>query len=1090
MLFAVGASAIAREAEWIWSPAYEKELAPGGTCYFRKTFQLGAPEHGVVQIACDDKYELFVNGRPVGDGKNWKVLDNYDITKFLVQGQNTVAVKAVNTEQGSAGLVARVAVKQVGNTHVEYSTDASWKTTLKEFPQWQKTRFADGQWLAARSFGALGATLPWGNEVSVAGADGRFKVTPEFHVEWVIDPKETGSLVCMAFDEFGQILAARENGPLLVIRDDDKDGLVDTVATHCDTIKNCQGILPISGKIFVVAEGPQGAGLYRLGDEDHDGKIDQVDVILKFKGEMGEHGPHALALGPDGLVYMMAGNFSQITDKFADASPYRHYAEGDLITPRYEDASGHAVGIKAPGGAIVRTDTAGSAVELFAGGMQNPYDLVFNAEGDLFTCDSDMEWDSGMTWYRPTRLLHVGAGAEFGWRSGWAKWPNYFADSLPPTMELGRGSPAGLEFYNHVMFPRRYHNTMFMCDWSRGRILCIRPKAHGATYRATAEVFVEGQPLNVTDIAVGPDGWLYFCTGGRETEGGIYRVVWQGKVPPEVTNRGEGIDAALNQQQLSSAWARQQVALVMQQLGDQWAPQVNAVVTDAKAPPHHRARALELLQLYGPTPSTPLLVQASRDTSPQVRIRAARLLGIHADEAAQKRLIEMLADKDMSVERAACEAIVRGAVVVPADKLLPLLNSPDRYVSWAAGRALQQIPADQWADVVLHETQARAFVNGAVALLGPEVDRATIDGLLDHSAKLMKSYLTDEEFIHLLRVTQLALLKGGIKGDEVPQLRAQLSDEYPSRDLHMNRELVRLLVYLQEPTLAERIVEQLRGDLPSVEKMHLLVHVRFLEQGRRTRGARRQELCRLRGKHLARLLCHLERRRAPDGPGRRREVAHLGPERAGQAARETQRPDALPDSRPGPPGAKTRHRGRQASARRHLRGAGRQRGSAGDEIPPRAVRRRARSPRGDCHGPRPAGRRGQLALPGPRIVDRRRRRGSGSLDAAGPGRPAAGRTGSLSPGHHARPDAARQWQPAGRRAAREVDRPESRRRGRLVERHAGGLATMVCRKVSRCAGGQTSPGKRTQSVDRAGADELPDRPAGDACRGGPRRGPV
>ena len=50
--------------------------------------------------------------------------------------------------------------------------------------------------------------------MTVAGADGRFRVTPEFHVEWVIDPKETGSLVCMAFDEFGQIIAARENGPL------------------------------------------------------------------------------------------------------------------------------------------------------------------------------------------------------------------------------------------------------------------------------------------------------------------------------------------------------------------------------------------------------------------------------------------------------------------------------------------------------------------------------------------------------------------------------------------------------------------------------------------------------------------------------------------------------------------------------------------------------------------------------------------------------------------------------------------------------------------------------------------------------------
>src|SRR5262249_8153654 len=129
------ACALAKEAEWIWSPAYEKELAPEGTCYFRKTFNLGPPEHGTIQISCDDNYELFVNGRHVGSGQNWKQLDAYDITKFLVQGANTIAVQAANSEGGSAGLAARVAVKQQGNTHVEHSTDATWKTTLKEFPQ-------------------------------------------------------------------------------------------------------------------------------------------------------------------------------------------------------------------------------------------------------------------------------------------------------------------------------------------------------------------------------------------------------------------------------------------------------------------------------------------------------------------------------------------------------------------------------------------------------------------------------------------------------------------------------------------------------------------------------------------------------------------------------------------------------------------------------------------------------------------------------------------------------------------------------------------------------------------------------------------
>ena len=106
----------------------------------------------------------------------------------------------------------------------------------------------------------MNATLPWGNEVAVAGGQDRFKLTPEFHVEWVVDPEETGSLICMTFDEFGQIVASRENGPLVIIRDADKDGLVETVSTYCDELKNCQGLLAVSGKMYAVGEGPARRG--------------------------------------------------------------------------------------------------------------------------------------------------------------------------------------------------------------------------------------------------------------------------------------------------------------------------------------------------------------------------------------------------------------------------------------------------------------------------------------------------------------------------------------------------------------------------------------------------------------------------------------------------------------------------------------------------------------------------------------------------------------------------------------------------------------------------------------------------------------
>jgi putative membrane-bound dehydrogenase-like protein len=834
LIFVVAATCVTARAadnvQWIWSPAFEKEAAPKGSCYFRKTFNLTKPEQGEIQIGGDDSYELFINGRRVGGGENWKKLDAYDVTKFLVAGSNVIAVRADNTAKGSAGLVARVIVKQHGDTHVSYSTDSTWKTTLKEFPRWQMVKFNDSQWLGARAFGALGATLPWGNEVVLPENSGRFRVLPKFQVEWLIEPKETGPLIAMTFDEFGQILAARENGPILLISDGDKDGMVDTVSTFCEDLKNCQGLLCVNGQVFAVGEGPEGTALYRLSDEDHDGKCDREEALLKFTGQPGEHGPHGLTLGPDGLIYMIVGNFAHVESKVEKTSPHHHYYEGDLVTPRYEDSGGHAVGIKAPGGTVLRTDVNGAAVELVAGGLQNPYDLAFNAEGELFTADSDMEWDLGMSWYRPTRVVHVVPGGEYGWRSGWAKWPDYYLDSLPPMVEMGRGSPTGIEVYNHVKYPARYHDAVFVCDWSRGRIMAVKSKPNGGSYKATSEVFLEGRPLNVTDIAVGPDGWLYFCTGGRGTEGGVYRVVWEGKIPPKMQPAEEGLAAALDQPQINSAWARQRVALIKQQLGSEWTPKVRGVLLDVNQPVKQRVRALELMQLFGPYPSPDMLANLCEDKQASIRAKAAYLLGVHGGDKASTALSTLLSDEDGHVQRTACEALARAGLKEP-DQLLALLESPDRYVASAARRALQIVPTDQWEHGVLDASSDRAFINGAVALLALDPGEITSRAVLGRSSKMLKAFVSDEDFVDLMRVIQLALAKSKINGAEITELRNQLVEEYPSQDEHMNRELVRLLVYLQAPTAAEQLVAQLSADVDNTQKLHAAIYARFLTSG-------------------------------------------------------------------------------------------------------------------------------------------------------------------------------------------------------------------------------------------------------------------
>lgn len=822
----------AGEPQWIWASEHEQDQVPRGTVYFRKSFDVSNIEQGRVQITCDDHFELYVNGRNVGSGADWKTMQTFNVQKYLQNGHNVVAVKAQNVNGNTAGLVGRVIVKQKSGTELSYSSDTTWKASSVEANGWEKLNFNDSNWDAVQSFGEFGQAQPWGDKVAMSdGAQAtRFTIAPEFRVERVLGPTATKSLIALTFNEFGEIIASREGGPLIVISDADKDGIHERVDVYCDQVTGCQGVLALNGCVFAVGEGPEGTGMYRLTDEDRDHRAENVKLVFKFKQGMGEHGPHAPVLGPDGLIYLVIGNHSHCLVEPDATSPHHNWYEGDLVQPKYEDAGGHAVGIKAPGGVVIRTDIDGSFVQTFAGGLRNAYDIAFNRQGELFTFDSDMEWDEGLPWLRPTRVHHVTPGAEFGWRSGWSVWPDYFYDSLPPTLNVGKGSPTGLVFYNHFKFPVRYHNAMFACDWAQGRILAVKFKPAAGSYEATSEVFLEGRPLNVTDIEVAPDGWLYFCTGGRGTDGGIYRVVWTGKVPP----RGpfKGAVAAIRQPQLDSAWSRQEIASIQQQLGPEWDRQIIGMAENVKNLPDDRARALDMMQLFGPFPTTPLLVKLSKDKSPEVRTKAIYLMGLHPDETTDAALVAMLTNGDPTTRRMACEAIVRADRGAPVDKLLPLLADSNRYVSWAASRALQSLAIEEWRDAVLTSKNIRVFLVGSAALLAMDNERETCLSVIDRVLPLMQGKITDPDFIDLMRLTQIALHRGSLGvADVPPELCAQLVLEYPSSDQTINRELMRLLAHLQQSEIIPRMLMEVQGKAPLPDRLHAAMYARFIENG-------------------------------------------------------------------------------------------------------------------------------------------------------------------------------------------------------------------------------------------------------------------
>jgi putative heme-binding domain-containing protein len=830
----LAAPAHADEAQWIWSADHAKDGVPTGeACHFRKLMNLQSPQGGTIVIAADDQYELYLNGRRIGAGEATKKLDEYDVARFLTRGANVIAIRVQNNAGNTAALVARVTINDGGQWE-SFSTDASWKAATRPLPLWNTALYNDRHWAAAQSFGVLGATAPWDRRENVPAAEvsrsERFVIDPQFEVQLVLDGDQTGSLIAMSFNEFGHILASKEGSGLLLIYDANGDKIPERVRTYCDKVKNIQGILALNGEVFVTGDGPDGLALYRLADKDRDGQLESVRTLVRFKCEVSEHGPHGIVLGPDGLIYVMLGNHATLDGNYESGSPHRDFYDTDLV-PKYEDPGGHAVGIKAPGGVVIRTDTEGSGVQLVAGGLRNPYDLAFNRDGELFIHDADMESDEGTSWYRPTRVCHVIPGGEYGWRSGWSKWPEYYLDSLPAAVETGRGSPAGIVAYNHFMFPVRYHGCLFTADWSQGKILAIKLKRNGASFTATSETFLEGNPLNVTDLEVGPDGWLYFCTGGRGTSGGVYRVTWKGTVPKDVTDLGGGLTAVIRQPQPGSSWARQNIAAIRKQLAATWDKSLIGVARTAANPPHYRLQALDLLQLYGPTPSTELLLELSREPSELVRGRAAELMGMHADRQTHQRLIELLDDSDRAVRRKACEAMARADQAPPLEKVLTLLVSDDRYEAWAARRILERMNVDDWRDRVLTAKSHRLLVQGGLALMIAQPTRENALPLLEQVSRAMGTFVSDRDFLDILRLVEVTLTRSELSSDDIPNLKRQLADEFPSGDPLMNRELIRLLAHMQESSIIDRYVAYLKSDAPEADRLHLAMYLRFIESG-------------------------------------------------------------------------------------------------------------------------------------------------------------------------------------------------------------------------------------------------------------------
>lgn len=533
--------------QWIWLGTEPKA---NQTVYFRKEITVKGIASARLYASCDNQMTIWINGREVASNNEWQTPVAKDVSDYFLGekalrggGRHVIAVRAHNRD-GRAGLLARLVFDSSAAGTFAHVTDGTWRGSAKLEEGWLDLDFNDKAWAAATPVGKLG-DAPWAaiNEQSLGGAAKvriptatpaeKLKVAKDFKAELLYSvPKEKeGSWVNLCVDPKGRLIVSDQYGGLFRITPPQLGGKAE--ATKIEPlplpIGEAQGLLWAFDSLYIVVNRGQKyeSGLYRARDTNGDGELDRVEQLRKLEGG-GEHGPHAVLLAPDGKsLYVVIGNHTKLTK--IDGSLVPKVWEEDHLLPRMWDARGHARGILAPGGYIVRTDPDGKQWELTSIGYRNQYDAAFNRHGDLFTFDADMEWDMNTPWYRPTRVCHATSGSEFGWRSGTGKWPTYYPDSLPPVVDIGPGSPTGVCFGYGARFPAKYQDAFYICDWSYGKLYAVHMTPDGSTYRGDFEEFVTGTPLPLTDVVINPvDGAMYFTTGGRRTQSGLYRVTYTG----------------------------------------------------------------------------------------------------------------------------------------------------------------------------------------------------------------------------------------------------------------------------------------------------------------------------------------------------------------------------------------------------------------------------------------------------------------------------------------------------------------------------------------------------------------------------------